>query len=61
MEQELEQLRRLHKQQMEAAEAEMDAEEKEHERRIIRKIDDDHDQESKKKRSEIFKKVRFGI
>lgn len=59
LEEELEQLKRLHKQQMEAAEAEMDAEEKEHERRIIQKIDDEHDQGSKKKRNEIFKQVSF--
>lgn len=53
----MEKLKRLQKLQMEAAEAELDAEEKEHERRIIKKVDDDHDQASKRKRNEIFKQV----
>lgn len=57
LERELEYLKRLHQQELEALEAEMNAEENEHSQRITKTIDDDHTSNAKQKHRDILKEV----
>ena len=54
---ELSHLKELHRQQMEASEMEMDAEEREHEHRISKNLEDEHTLGIKQANRDIMKKV----
>ena len=57
LERELEYLKKLHKQEMEAAEAEINAEENEHLRTISKAVDDEHNSTIKQKHRDVLKNV----
>ena len=57
LERELEYLKSLHKQEMDAAEASLDAEENKHIQRLSNKIDEDHTAGVKQKHRDLMKEV----
>lgn len=59
LERELEYLKKLHQQEMEAAEADMNAEENEHLKTISKSIDDEHTGALKQKHRDVLKNVSW--
>lgn len=57
LEQELEYLKKLHQQELEAAEAELNAEENEHLKTISKNVDDEHTGALKQKHRDVVKNV----